>query len=483
MLNQTTRLQNIARELITLPVETEWVEFKRSNSNKEKLGENISAIANSATLHDKEKGYILFGVNNTNHAIVGTSFSLKKSKVGNQEIENWLVTQLNPQINFSAHEFLLDEKPMVLIEVNPALGYPVKFRKQAYIRIGSYTKPLSNHPEKERDLWLKLTMRKFETELALLQLTKDDVLDLLDYESLYKKMDYPTTRDANQIISKLVEDRLVIKYEGQLAITNLGAVLFAKDITKFDGIKRKLVRVVIYAGNNKLKTKLEQRDVRGYASGIDGLINYIMEKLPSKEELRGASLKIVPAYPKLAIREIVANALIHQDFSVTGASPMIEIYNNRIEVSNPGVPSFDIERIIDHSPQSKNEILAGFMARMNICEERGSGVDKVVLQCELHQLPAPMFTVEKDFMKVTLFPKRTLREMSREDKVRATYYHAVIKYLSDGYMTNSSLRERFGIPERNYPTASKIIKLALDAGVIKNKDSGSSDKKYVPFWA
>jgi ATP-dependent DNA helicase RecG len=242
------------------------------------------------------------------------------------------------------------------------------------------------------------------------------------------------------------------------------------------------MRIIVYKGKNKLETEREQRGVKGYAVGIDNIIDHIRLITPSSEIMKGATLSQVSAYPHKAVREVVANALIHQDFSISGAGPMVEIFENRMEVSNPGAPLVEIERIIDHSPRSRNEKLAALMARMELCEERGSGVDKMVIECEMHQLPAPQFKEENDFMRATLFTHRSLRDMTKEDKIRATYYHSVISYISEGYMTNNSLRERFGIAKENYPTASNIIRLCTDAGFIKTRDA-ESVHKYVPFWA
>ncbi len=88
-------------------------------------------------------------------------------------------------------------------------------------------------------------------------------------------------------------------------------------------------------------------------------------------------------FPELAIRELVANALIHQDFSVTGAGPTVEIFDDRIDITNPGEPLVDTQRFLDTPPRSRNEALASLMRRARICEERGSGIDKVVLEVEL----------------------------------------------------------------------------------------------------
>ena len=185
-------------------------------------------------------------------------------------------------------------------------------------------------------------------------------------------------------------------------------------------------------------------------------------------------------FPELAIRELVANALIHQDLGITGTGVMIEIYTDRMEITNPGKPMIDTNRFIDHSPESRNEALARFMRRINICEERGSGIDKVIHQAEAYQLPAPEFINGDNYTRVKLFATKTLRQMTKTDKVRATYQHCVLKYLSNEYMSNASLRLRFGIEDKNYPQASRIIKQAIEDGLITEHEN---TKTYIPYWA
>ena len=190
-------------------------------------------------------------------------------------------------------------------------------------------------------------------------------------------------------------------------------------------------------------------------------------------------------FPPLAVRELVANALIHQDFSVTGTSPMVEIFEDRVEITNPGEPLVETARFLDSPPTSRNETLASLMRRLGICEERGSGIDKVVAQVELFQLPAPLFEVPPGFTRVVLFAHRPLSEMDRNDRARACYLHACLKYVQRDYLTNTSLRERFGIEERNKATASRYIKEAVEAGVIAPFDPNAGKRwmKYVPAWA
>ena len=97
------------------------------------------------------------------------------------------------------------------------------------------------------------------------------------------------------------------------------------------------------------------------------------------------------AFPEIAIREPVANALIHQDFLATGVIPMVEIFPGRIEITNPGHPLVDTQRFLDSPPRSRNEVLASLMRRFRICEEPGSGIDRVVAEIERYHLPAPLF--------------------------------------------------------------------------------------------
>ena len=164
---------------------------------------------------------------------------------------------------------------------------------------------------------------------------------------------------------------------------------------------------------------------------------------------------------------------------------MVEIFTDRIEVTNPGTPLIDTLRFIDEPPQSRNEDLAALMRRMNICEERGSGVDKVIFNVELFQLPAPEFIVTDSHTKAILFAPRSLNDMDQKDRIRACYQHACLLYVSNEQMTNSSFRDRLGVDQKNYATVSRIIREAIDTGLVRPVDPSTSKQymKYVPFWA
>lgn len=190
-------------------------------------------------------------------------------------------------------------------------------------------------------------------------------------------------------------------------------------------------------------------------------------------------------FPELAVRELVANALIHQDLFVSGAGPTVEIFDDRIEITNPGAPLVDTQRFVDTPPRSRNEALASLMRRFRICEERGSGIDKVVFQVELFQLPAPLFENPEGFTRAVLFSHKPLSAMDKAERVRACYLHACLRYVTRQPMTNASVRERFGITPANKATASRLLREALETGMIRLVSADVADKlrAYVPFWA
>jgi predicted HTH transcriptional regulator len=210
-----------------------------------------------------------------------------------------------------------------------------------------------------------------------------------------------------------------------------------------------------------------------------------MGQLPQNEVIVDALRQEVKLLPEITIRELVANALIHQDFKMGGASVMIEIYAHRVEISNPGEPIVPVERFID-GYQSRNERLADLMRRMGICEEKSSGIDKVVAAAEAYQLPAPDFRVSFQRTIVTVFGPKPFEDMDREDRIRACYQHCALRWVMHERMTNQSLRERFHLPESKSVVISQVITACVEAGKIKPDEKVGASRKfarYLPFWA
>jgi len=478
-------LNILLKELVREPHETEWLEFKANFHSPEEIGERLSALSNGACLKNKKFGYLVFGVKDVTHQILGTAFKAKSHKKGKEDLEHWLLNRLRPRIDIEIFEFDTDNGEYIsLYKIPAATNSPTEFTNISYIRIGSYTKKLGDYPLKASKLWKSFSKQAFEKEIALKNVTSADIIRLLDTPTYFEliKLPYPTTQE--RVIEKFESEKLVIKTTKGYDITNLGAILFAKKLNEFETLKRKAIRVIVYKDKNRIDTVREQMGQRGYAVGFVGLINWINSQLPANEEIGKALRKETKMYPEIAIREVVANALIHQDFNEKGF-PAIEIFSDRVEITNTGLPIIPTDRFIDEY-QSRNEQLADIMRRMGICEEKGSGFDKVIFSNELYQLPAVNILKQELHTKVILYSYMPLNKMDKKDKIRACYQHACLKRVSNETMTNETLRTRFKIDDKNSAIASRIIKETFDAGFIKKGDPTSKSRKhikYIPFWA
>lgn len=479
-------LQSLVRELCKLPRETEWVEFKLNNENPQEIGEYISALANAAALVGKTHAYLLWGVQNDDHNLVGTAFDPGSARKGNEELETWLLRLLEPRIDFRFESVDVDGQRVVVLEIAAAQRHPVRFAGIEYIRVGSSKKKLKDYPEKERALWRAFDRVPFEAGIAATHVTDDDVLRLLDISAYFRLLDQPVPESRVAILETVAADKLIVRNTaGNWGITNLGAILLAKRLDDFSSLQRKAVRIIQYSDRGRTNTVREQLGRKGYASGFEGMLSFLNGLLPTSEVVGQALRRTVPMYPELAVRELAANALIHQDFAVTGAGPMVELFSDRIEITNPGEPLVDTDRFLDGPPTSRNEVLASLMRRFGICEERGSGIDKVLAQVELYQLPPPLFEVPHGFTRVALFAPRPLSEMDKDERMRAIYWHACLRYVRRESVTNATVRERFGIEEHNRSIASRLIRDAVDAGVLVARDAAASPKhmRYLPWWA
>ena len=479
--------RNLVRELISLPCETEWVEFKHNMCDPQQIGEYISALANSTALIIRPKAYMIWGVDDATHKIIGTSFNFRTCRKGSEELELWLSRMLSPSVAFRFFDVEVDDVRVVLLEIPAADRQPVKFSGEEFIRIGSNKKKLKEYPERERALWRAFDTTPHELRNAKENISPDYILKSFDIAGYYEKMGFALPENKNKVIDDFSNEKFIRKNDhGGFSITNLGALLIAKDLRSFDELGHKLVRVIWYKENNRLETIREKVFNGGYAISYDEIVEYILTIIPQEEVIEDSIRKSVLAYPEIAIRELTANMIIHQAIDQRGTNPMIEVFKNRIEFSNVGSPLVPVERIVDTVPVSRNENLAGFMHKCGICEERGSGYDKVIDATGKRAMLAPKIEIQNDrFTKVTLYSKIPLDLTSKEDRIRTCYMQACYAYVNGEAITNNNIRNLFDIDSADKYKASRIIKESLEAGVIKpiQPNMAPRHRKYIPIWA
>jgi ATP-dependent DNA helicase RecG len=452
--------------------ETQRLEFKEAKTqyDTENLFEYCIALGNEGG------GFLLLGINNAvPRPVVGTLAFREPIK-----IEEKIFQTLGFRVDV---EEVAHPDGRVLVFHIPSRPHGTAFhRKGKYLmRSGECLVPMSEDHLRRifaegKPSWLE--------EYAIRGVAADAVADLLYLEGYFSLIPLPFTTAA-AAIARLTSDGLISEENGTYSIRRFTAILLAKDLNQFPELERKKPRVVVYNGNSKLDTKLERTGVRGYGVGFRGLVKFIGEQLPQNEVVEDAVRREAKLVPDSVVRELVANALIHQDFDIQGTSVIVEIYADRLEITSPGVPQIPTDRFIDGC-QSRNERLAMMMRKWGICEEKGSGIDRVVHTAELMQLPAPDFRTGYRTTTTVIFGPKSFEDMTRDDRVRACYQHSVLRYVTNEQMTNQSLRERFKQPESKSTIISQIISATVEAGFIKQDQKAGGSRKfarYLPIWA
>lgn len=470
----TTSVEQIDSWCRSAP-ESQHLEFKeaRAQLGMARLHEYCVALAN-------EGG---------GHLLLGITDKRPRAVVGTQAFRDTVLTaqRLHEALGFrvDVEEVAHPQGRVVLFRIpSRPLGTAYHLQGRYLMRSGEALVPMTEDRlravfSEGRKHWL--------SEFAWRGLSVANVIARLDTPRYFQLLKLPQPESNQAVVDRLVDAGLLVADAATYAVTNLARITLAHDIDAIQPLRRKAPRVILYDGRGKLSTIRDETMGGGYAARFEDLIKLIELQTPAREVIERVFRVDVRAYPIVAIRELVANALIHQDFEVSGASVMIEIYIDRIEISSPGQPSVQPERFID-GYGCRNELLASLMRRFSLCEEKGSGFDKVVRAVEEYHLPAPEIRFDSIRTTCILHGPREFSDMTRTDRVRACYQHCCVRYLSGKPMTNQSLRERFQLPgsQTSQTKTSQVIAAAQAAGRIKvDPDIEQSRRyaRYLPYWA
>ncbi len=475
----------LLRSLCTLSSETSWLEFKENNFSEDTVGQYVSSLANSAMLEGKDYAYLIFGVRNSDHAIVGTDVDLFTKQKGNEEFVFWLTKLIEPKIVIRVFPLVIDDKRVEILCIKPGYQQPVKFKKIAYIRIGTNQQPLSNHPERERALWQITSRYSFENSFIGENFTAADLDNEFNYDALVEILRKNTIGRGTRIQYLKSEGWVKDDLQGKFQISTLLAILCARNLNNFPFLSNKGVRLVVYRGKDKSDTSHDFDGQRGYLISFQKLLQTILQFLPIKEIMVHGIRKNIYDFPELAIREFLANAIVHQDFTANGSRILVEVFDDKIRFTNPGEPLIAIDRFIDSPSKTRNASFAKIMRDAGLCEQRGSGVDKAIQEIERAALPPPLIQAIEGSTVVTIFGPRRFADMTPDERIRACFQHACLCFERGSPMSNASLRLRLGLSEKQYPQVSNVIKDAIAAGRIKPRaeDQPNRNARYVPFYA
>ncbi len=347
---------------------------------------------------------------------------------------------------------------------------------------------MKEFPTIERNIWTspKPVHVQFESAIAAHNLTFDRLFDLIDVPCLFERIDSPLPTEEHQVLQALADSDLITAAEsGYWNITNTGAILLATRLQDFQTLKHKAVRLIRYQGNSRVEIELKRTLSKGYANGFEELMNLVTESHSIAKSHGKGSSKKKSVWSELALRELIANSLIHQDYSTPDSGPLIEVFDDRIEVVNSGLPLVNEQQLVNSSPKTRNHKILSLMRQMNLATETGCGWDRIVADAERCGMPAPLPEIDENTTRVVMLSPRGLTDMDYSTRVWSVYQHACLMFANRDHLTNGSLRQRFGIELKNSAIASRLIKEAVEAKVIVpyQAEIGRKHMRYIPNWA
>ena len=396
------QLNEKLKELLSLPSETEWAEFKHNNSAPQMIGEYISAMSNAAALLSEPFAYIVWGIEDTTHNIVGTTFKPRNQKgAGSEDLEPWLNKLLAPRVNFRIFEFQSEcGKPIVMFEIQAANTAPVAFSGRRYIRVGSHKKPLSEHPERERSLWEIVSGPVVDWSAEICEAATTDALDP---EAIKRaRSEYAERFEGDPKKSHLATEvwewddetflnKIRLAVDGKL--TRAALILLGKP----ESVHHLAPANVRMSWILKDASNVEQ-DYRHYDPPfllavdelLDNIRNLTLRHLPD-----GTVFPVnVSQYDPWVLRETLHNCIAHQDYSMAGRIIIVEQPDSLL-FTNLGAfyPASVEEVVVRDSPQelSANPLLAQAMVNLNMIDTIGSGIKRTFRIQRDRNFPMPSY--------------------------------------------------------------------------------------------
>lgn len=448
-------------ELLSYRYEKEWLEFKENWYDREEIGEYISALANAAALCCVPYAYMIWGVNDKSHKVLGTTFDENKEEKG-EALKHFISRNLNPSISYKFNEEVFMGKRVIILTIPASKLVPTEFKKERYIRIGSSKENLRKYPLVEASLWEKL--RRIDDSILNHEAPRQDL-------TFNKLLLYYMTKDLPLKEKTFKED--LFFFVPNTKKYNLLAYLMA-DINTIT------MRVSVFEGKTKADNLYSVREFGNQCMlyAIDNVLEYcdVINVIQADESNRIVERKEVALFDIKALREAVLNAFIHNDWLDLNA-PMISVFNDRIDILSYGtIPNGQtIEGFYDGKSKPRCRELSDIFLQLRISERSGRGVNKIV---DVYGKDA--FYFGPDYIKVSIKYNRVVAhktsksEQESEQKVNKSQLNMnriVSEMRNNPNITTMELITIIGLKKTSI---QKYIRILENDGIIKHMGSNKN---------
>ena len=404
------QLQAKLTELLALPQETEWAEFKHNNSDPQMIGEYLSALSNSAALARQPFGYLVWGIEDGTQNIVGTSFKPRSQKgSGNEDLEPWLNKLLAPRVSFCIYEFEANTHPMVMFEIQAANTTPVAFAGRRYVRVGSHKKPLAEHPERERQLWSLLSGPNQDWSA---QVCAGASLNDLDPRAVafarqeYKKKNAALASEVDEWDDLTFLNKAKLCVNGQITRTTI--ILLGKN--EAENYLSPGIAQITWVLKDEHGI---EKDYGHFGPPLILAIDQVFAKVRNLtyRYLPDASLFPVEVtqYDPWVMRETLHNCIAHQDYTQGGKINVVEGPDSLLFTNIGEFLPGSVEEVMarDAPPELyPNRFLAEAMVNLNMIDTIGSGIRRMFTLQRQRNFPMPDYDLgEPNRVKVRVIGK------------------------------------------------------------------------------
>ena len=358
------KIEELIKELISFKYEKEWFEFKLNMNNDYEIGEYISALSNSAAYIGRENGYLIWGIDDKNHDIVGTSFNPDCNTSHNEPLKHYLERLLNPNVKIDFKELFIGDRKIVILIIAAAKNIPTSWDGIRYIRVGSSKEKLFKFPERE---------------IYLFHVLRDGIPTIVNTKSNYQDLTFKKLFGYYGSKGIILKEQ-TFKKNLELLTENGEYNILAQLLSDNSHIP---IRVSIFDGITKASNLFSVREF-GYNCllySLDELLRYgdVLNIIQADERNRVVERNDIPLFESKVFIEAIINAILHNKW-VEGNEPMVTVYLDRIEILSRGSlpPSQTIEGFYLGESIPVNEKLSEIFLQLHISEKSGRGIPKII---------------------------------------------------------------------------------------------------------
>jgi ATP-dependent DNA helicase RecG len=430
--------------------ESENLEFKSTSGQRTEATKTVCAMLNGLG------GFVLFGISDRGQ-IVGQQVNAKTLEDISQEFSK-IEPPAFPEMETVS---ISQDKSVIVIRVSGKIG-TYCYNNRPYIRHGPTTHIMPRTEYEKRILDKFHAHRRWENELAPQWVTIQDLDEEEIQSTLQSAIKLGRMKATPHTDTESILRGLGLIEEGHLI--NAAVALYGKSDRLFSSYPQLSIRLARFRGSDRLKGFMDNREYWGSTFNLlNRAESFLLDHVPiSGRVVPGKMVREdYPLYPPLAVREALANSICHRDYTTPGGAVAIALYDDCLEVINPGILHFGMtpEKLSKpHESKPWNPIIASVFYRAGIIEKWGTGTLNIIDWCKENGNPRPTWEVRADSVVTTFLPsiffttgtileskeKRPESRPESKEKRPESVENQILDLLRDGPLSKGEISQKLG---------------------------------------